>query len=289
MRQKLTLGGAILAILAIFVLYDSLFIINETETAFVMEFGEFKRTHNTPGLQFKVPMIQNVVKYDRRILDYTLPPQQVTAGDQKRMIIDLFVLYNITDSVLFYRTVQDENGARNRLNSIVPGSLRRVIGRVNMADLLSSKRADIMGTIHKEIRDASKPLGIDVKEVRIIRADLPKENSEAIFNRMISERQREAMLFRAEGDKLANEIMANADRKKAEIMAEAYRAERTKRGEGDAEATRIFARAYGKDKNFFEFYRSLRAYEKSLTPENTTYVLSMDHSFFKHLEHRPGR
>lgn len=261
----------------------SLFTVDERQKAFVLQFGELKHVYDTPGLKFKIPLIQEVLFYDFRLLDYNLPAVEVTAGDQKRMVIDVIALYSISNPVDVYKTVRNITGINNRLSTIVPGSMRRVVGQIPLSKLLSKDRSQVMDSIHKEVREAAKGFGIDVKDVRIIRADLPKENSEAIFRRMESEREQEAKLFRAEGRKRGNEIRSRADRKRREIIAEAKKKAEIIRGEGDAKATQTYAQAFGQDEKFFNFYQSMQAYKVALGDEGkTTFILSKDNEFFKH-------
>ncbi|MGB0935079.1 MAG: protease modulator HflC [Alphaproteobacteria bacterium] len=281
--QKNLFSIVIVLLLAVVTGMGSLFVVDERQTAFILQFGKVKRIIQSPGLKLKIPLIQEVVFYDRRLLDYNLPAIEVTAGDQKRMVIDVFARYVISDPLVFYTTVRTIDGANNRLSSVVPGSMRRVVGRLPLSKLLSKERTEIMENIHTEVAEAAKDFGITVKDVRIIRADLPRENSESIFRRMETERQREAKLFRAEGQKRANEIRAKAERKVREIIAEANKKSEITRGEGDAEVTRIMAQAYGRDPSFSDFYLSMQSYKVAFSGKNTSFVLSNDgKGFLKH-------
>jgi len=281
MSKKIIATGVIVGAAAIVIALGSLFTVDERETAFVLQFGELQKVYETPGLKAKMPFIQEVVKYDKRLLNASLPAMEVTAGDQKRLVIDVFARYLITDPVQFYRTVRDETGAQNRLTAIIARSMRRVVGEIKLTDLLSKKRLEVMDLIHQEVQAAAKPLGIEVKDVRIIRADLPKENSEAVFTRMKSERERDAQLAIAEGDKAAKEITSKADKDRTIKLAEANKTARLIEGQGDGAATKIYADAASQDPAFYEFYRSLRAYEEALD-KDTNFVLSKENKFFKH-------
>jgi len=260
---------------------SSLFTLHQTKKALVLQFGELVKIHDTPGLKVKIPVIQDVIFFDRRLLDYNLPVIEVNAGDQKRMVVDLYVRYIINDVLVFYKTVGTLEGVQNRLGKIEPDIMQEVIGRVPLSEMLSSNRAKIMEEIFRKVRDSAKNFGIDVRDVRIIRADLPKENSEAIFNRMESERRQEAKQFRAEGDEQAQGIRAKADRERTLILAQARKKSEILRGEGEAEAARIYADSFSQDTDFFEFYRSMDAYQKAMKPEDTTFVLSPSSEFFR--------
>ncbi len=288
MNQRIIVASAA-AFIGLFVLATSTFFtVDERQKAFVLQFGELKTVYDTPGLKMKIPFIQEVLYYDRRLLGYNLPAMEVLLGDQKRVVIDVFIRYVINNPVLFYKTLRDEKGARNRLASIVPNKMRGVVAKVPLSTLLSEGRAAVMDNIHQQVRAATASFGIDVRDVRIVRADLPQENSQAIFERMESERQREATALRAEGAKRSSEIHAAADRKRTEILAVAKRDAQLIRGQGEAEATLIYANAFGKDPVFFEFYRSMQAYPEALGPD-TTFVLSPENDFFRHFEKVNGR
>ncbi|HLJ63729.1 MAG TPA: protease modulator HflC, partial [Stellaceae bacterium] len=260
------------------------FTVTQTEQAIVLRFGKPLRVVSEPGLKMKWPFTDNVVDYDRRVLDYEPPAEEVIAADQKRMVVDTYARFRIQDPLQFFQTVGTEEGARTRLGSIISGSLRRVIGNVELASVISSKRAQIMHTIREEVNAQARGLGLDVIDVRIRRADLPEGNSQAIYSRMKSERQREAYQFRAEGDRDGREIKAKADRQVVEIGADAQKQAQILSGNGDAESIRINAEAVSRDKEFFAFYRSLLAYQAALTGANTTFVLSPDSEFFRYLE-----
>jgi modulator of FtsH protease HflC len=280
------IGGIVVVVLII--LYMMFFTVQQTEIALVLQLGKPVRVVDHPGLQVKWPLVQNVVIYDRRILDFEPPAEEVIASDQKRLIVDTYGRFKIIDPLLFYQSVGTELAADQRLGSIISASLRRVIGNVDLQAVISSQRANIMKQIRDEVNAQTKGFGIDVVDVRLRRADLPEENAEAIFARMKAERQREAAQYRAQGAQQAQQIRADADRQRIEIIADAQRQAQILRGEGDAQSITIYADAYGKDPNFFSFYRSLQAYRDGLTGQGTTLVVSPDSDFFKYFEAGPS-
>jgi membrane protease subunit HflC len=257
--------------------------VHQSAQAIVLQFGELVAVHETPGLKMKIPFIQTVIFYDARLLNYNLPVIEVTDGDQKRLVVDMYTRYRIKDPLLFFKKVQTRPNAENRLSTIVDASMRRVIGRVTLSKLLSENRTRIMGEIQQEVVASAQTFGVEVTDVRIIRADLPRENSEAIFRRMETQRRQEAKQYRAEGDEQAQMTRADADRQKIQILAEANKKSEIIRGEGDATAYKIYADAYQQDLEFYDLYRSLEAYRKSFRPEDTTMVITKDSPFFKHL------
>jgi modulator of FtsH protease HflC len=267
---------------------SALFIVNQTEQALVLQFGKPIRVIVTPGIRIKQPFIQNVIFYDKRLLDFEPPPEEVIASEQKRLIVDTYARYRITDPLLFYQTVGSEAIVRARLGALVSGSLRQVIGSVTLSALLSPQRAAIMRQIRDEVAGQAKPLGIDVVDVRIRRADLPPQNSEAIYARMRSERQQQAALYRGEGTQAAKTVRANADRERTVILADAQRNAQKVRGDGDAKAIQIYAEAYNQDQKFFAFYRSLQAYRDALNGNTTSFVLNPSNSFFRFFENPDG-
>jgi len=276
----MALAGVLIA-LAIVLGYSSVFIVRQTELALVLQLGEPIRVVREPGLKFKIPFLQNVEYFDRRVLDYDPPAEEVIAADQKRIVVDAYTRFKIVDPLRFYQTVGSELGVRNRLGALVNASLRRVIGNVTLASILSTERAAIMENISKQVNKEARDFGIDVVDVRIRHADLPEANNQAIYARMQSEREREAKEFRAQGAELAQRIRARADREKVVILAEAQRQAQITRGEGDAESVRIYAEAYDKDRDFFAFYRSMQAYRDALGDGDTTMVLAPDSDFFQ--------
>jgi membrane protease subunit HflC len=288
MNRRILIAVAVVLIAIGILLDSSLFIVDQTEEALVLQFGKPVRVVANPGLEFKLPFIQNVVYFDKRLLDVEPLPEEVIASDQKRLVVDTYTRYRIVDPLLFYQTVGNEESVRIRLTAMVSSSLRQVLGKVPLSALLSTQRADIMHLIRDDVRTAAKPFGIDVVDTRIRRADLPTQNSEAIYARMNSERQQQAALYRGEGGQAAQTVRANADREVTVIIADAQRDAQELRGQGDAAATAIYAKAYGQDKEFFAFYRSLEAYRTALVGRNTTFVLSPDSSFFKYFNSAPG-
>lgn len=268
-------------IITLLILINGIFTMKETQQGLVLQFGDPKKVIQKSGLHFKIPFIQNVVRYDNRILEYNLPIEEVIAVDKKRMLIDSFARFKIVDPLEFYKTVGNETNVRNRLNSNVISSLRRVVGRVPLDELLSSERSNIMNRIKIEVNDAASRFGIEVVDVRIRRADLPEANSQAIFDRMISERVREAKEFRAKGAEAAQIIRAEADKDKTVLLAEATRKSEILRGEGDSESISIYADAFERDSNFYSFYRSMQAYKNVLGEDGTTMILSPDSQFLE--------
>ena len=262
--------------------YGSMFVVHQVQQVLVLQFGDPKRVIKEPGLKFKLPLIQNTVDYDKRILDYDLPVEEIIASDQKRLVVDPFARYKILDPLKFYQTVRNENGIRNRLNSIIIAALRRVVGGVKLSSLLTDKRQSIMSDIRDEVNREAQRFGIEVIDVRIRRADLPEANSLAIYDRMKSEREKEAREYRAQGQEASKRIRSIADRDKTVILANASKKGQILKGEGDSQSIKIYANAFKKDPEFFMFYRSMQAYKESLSDESTTMVLSPNSDFFKY-------
>ena len=267
---------------------NSLFTMDERQQGLVLQFGEPKRVIQSSGLHFKLPLIQNVVRYDVRILEYDLPIEEVIAVDKKRMLIDSFTRFKITDPLEFYKTVGTESSVRNRLNSNVISSLRRVVGRVTLEELLSEERSNIMENIKVEVNNEASRFGIEVVDVRIRRADLPEANSQAIYERMISERVREAKEFRAKGSEIAQKIRAEADKERTVILAEATKKSEILRGQGESESVNIYANAFQQDPEFYSFYRSMQAYGNVLGEDGTTMILSPDSEFLEFFNNSKG-
>jgi membrane protease subunit HflC len=282
-RRLLIVIAAALVVVGI-VATSALFIVDQTEQALVLQFGQPRRVIREPGLWVKRPFLEDVRPYDNRLLDFEPPPEEVIVSDQKRLVVDTYTRYRITDPLLFYQTANSEVAVRARLSAMVNGSLRRVLGNVTLSALLSHERPAIMKQIRDEVRDQGKGFGIDVVDVRIRRADLPEENSQAIYARMVSERQQQAAQFRGEGAEAAQTVRANADRERTVIIAEAQRDAQKVRGDGDAQSIRIYADAFGQDKEFFAFYRSMQAYRDALTGHGTSFVLTPDTGFFRFFE-----
>jgi len=265
----------------VIVILSSVFTVHQTEKALVLQFGNPVRPINEPGLQFKWPLVQEVIYFDNRILDLEPPQEEVIAADQKRLVVDSYARYRIADPLQFFQLVSSEANARTRLSSIINSALRRVIGNVPLASVVAEKRAAVMQQVRDEVNTQAKAWGMDVVDFRIKRADLPNENSEAIYGRMKTERQREAAQFRGEGKRAAQKIRANADRQVVEIRAKAQQQSEILRGEGDAQSIAIYADAFNRDKDFFALYWSLEAYRRSLANGDTTLVLSPDSEFFR--------
>lgn len=280
--KKLSLPLLIIVGFVVLVLISgALFIVQQTESALVLQFGRVVAEHKKPGLKMKVPFIQDVLFFDNRLLHFSLPALEINAADQKRLVVDLFVRYRIVDILQFYKTIgQDVKSVENRLTGVVLDNMQEVIARFPLADMLSMKRSGIMEGIHKKVHAVASQFGIQVKDVRIVRADLPKENGEAIFNRMESERIQEAKQFRAEGEELGKGIRAQTDRDCTVILAEAHKEANISRGEGEAAATKTYAEAYNQSKEFYEIYRLLEAYRTVFTPSDTTLIISPKESDF---------
>jgi membrane protease subunit HflC len=276
---------ALVAVAAVaFVIFNSVFIVDQREQALITQFGDPVRTVREPGLAAKVPFVQTVIFFDKRILELDAPPEEVIASDRRRIVVDAFARFRISDPLRFYQSVRSEAIARQRLSSILSSSLRGVLGTRSLATLLTDERVILMRAIRDQLKAEAQGLGMDIVDVRIRRADLPKENLVSVFERMQTERQREAAGIRAAGDQEATRIRSTAEKEVTIIKAEATRKSEILRGEGDAERNRILGDAYGRDPEFFEFYRSLKAYEQALTNENTTMVISPDSPFFKYFQ-----
>ncbi len=269
-------------IIAIFALvFFSIFVVKEINQAIVLQFGDPKRIITTPGLQVKIPFIQNVVFLDRRILSLDPPPEEVIASDQKRLIVDAFARFRIVDPLMFYISVGNERVARSRLATIINSRLRSVLGTQSLATLLSEDRTKQMAIIQEGVNNEAGKFGIEIIDVRIKRADLPQANSEAIYRRMQTEREREAKEFRAKGAEMAVTITSTADKEVTVILANAKKQSEIMKGEGDGLRNKIFADAFGRDPEFFAFYRAMQAYETALIGGDTSLILSPDSEFFK--------
>jgi len=264
-----------------FAIYLSLFTVKEINQAIVLQFGDPKRVIAEPGLQVKIPFIQNVVFLDRRILSLDPAPEEVIASDQKRLIVDAYARFRIVDPLKFYISVGDERVARSRLATIINSRLRSVLGTQSLATLLSEDRTKQMAIIQDGVNAEAKKFGITIIDVRIKRADLPQANSEAIYKRMQTEREREAKEFRARGAEMAVTITSTADKEVTVLLANAKKQSEIMKGEGDGQRNKIFADAFGKDPEFFSFYRAMQAYEKALIGGDTSLILSPDSDFFK--------
>ena len=270
----------VIVIIGVF-LFQSIIIVQEINQAIVLQFGDPKKIISKAGLNFKLPFIQNVVFLDKRILNLDNAPQEVIASDQKRLIIDAITRFQITDPLKFYISVGNERVARSRLSTIINSRIRGVLGTQELATLLSTDRTKHMAIIHSDVNEEAKRFGIQIIDVRIKRADLPPANSDAIYKRMQTEREREAKEFRAEGAEIAQKIRSTADKDVTVLLANANKKSEIMKGEGDGRRNKIFADAFGQDPQFFAFYRAMQAYETALIGGETSLVLSPDSEFFK--------
>ena len=268
-------------ILIVATLYFSIFIVKEINQAIVLQFGDPKRILMKPGLNFKIPFIQNVVFLDKRILNLDAPPAEVIASDQKRLIVDAFARFKIVDPLKFYISVGNERVARSRLSTIINSRIRSVLGTQRLQTLLSEERTKQMSLIQDGVNTEAAKFGIQIVDVRIKRADLPPANSDAIYRRMQTEREREAKEFRAKGAEMAITITSTADKEVTVILADAEKQSQILKGEGDGQRNKIFADAFGQDPEFFAFYRAMQAYETALIGGETSLILSPDSEFFK--------
>jgi len=288
MNKLIVAGGVVLVILGV-IASSSLFIVEQTQQAIVLFFGKPQKTIQDPGLYFKIPFGEEVVYYDKRVLDLDPPKERMILADQKRLDVDSYARYRIIDPLLFYQTTRRVSEVPGKLSPIINSSLRRVLGNETLLEILSGKRATIMVDIQKAVNDAVMRFGMEIVEVRVRRADYPDETRSNIENRMKSEREREAKEFRARGFEMAEGIRADAGKQKIVILAEAQKKAETLRGEGDGLAIKIYADAFGQDPEFFAFYRSMQAYKKSMDSQDTTMVLSPNSDFFRFFGDMSGR
>ena len=289
MRSPVTGIVALLALLLVMIVaYMSLFTVQQTEQTIVLQFGKPVDVVTDPGLHFKAPW-NSVINIDKRILDLENPSQEVIASDQKRLVVDAFARYRIKDALRFYQSVGSIQAANLQLTSLLNAALRRVLGEVNFITVVRDEREKLMGRIREQLDHEADGYGIEVVDVRIRRADLPEQNSQAVYQRMQTERQREAAEFRAQGGQKAQEIRSKADREATVIIAEANSTAEQTRGVGDAERNRLFAEAYGKDADFFSFYRSMTAYENGLKSNDTRFLLRPDSDFFRYFSNPSGK
>ena len=275
----------------LFTIFSALFIVKQTEQALVLQFGDPIRVIKEPGLKIKIPLIQNAVFYDTRVLDFDAEVEEVILSDQKRLLVDAFIRYQIVDPLKFYQSVSNENGFKARVGGILSGSLRRVLGSNPLEVVLSVNRSELMEKIQGELDKESSNFGVKMIDVRIKRADLPKANSEAIFARMRAEREKEARQFRAEGSEESQIIKSTAEKERTVIIADANKKSQTIKGEGDGKAIKVYAEAFNKDKEFFKFYRSMEAYKKVFKEgdDDPTLILSPDSDFFKYFGNQSGK
>jgi membrane protease subunit HflC len=290
--MKLGIAGGVLAVLAVIAAiigYSSLFTVYQTRLALVVRLGQPVRVVTEPGLNFKFPLIDNVIYVDKRILDLENAAQEVIASDQKRLVVDAFARYKINDALKFYQAVGSIEGANSRLSTLLNAALRRVLGEATLTHVVKDERAGLMARVREQLDREAAQFGITVVDVRIRRADLPEQNSQAVYQRMQTERQREAAEFRANGSQRKQEIQARADRDVTVLLADAQARGDTIRGEGEAERNRIFADAFNKDPDFFAFYRSMQAYESGLGHRDTRMVLRPDSDFFRYFADPSGK
>ena len=280
MKKRFVILLSFIAVLTVLA-YNSLFFVEQRVQSLILQFGEPIRVIKEPGLNFKIPLAQNVVKFDKRILLFDNSAEEIIAADKKRLIVDAFVRYKIIDPLKFYQTVRFEAALNNRLGSVVNNSLRAVLGKVPLEAVISERRELLMKEVSEMVSVRAKQFGISIEEVRIKKADLPAENSEAIYRRMQTERQQEAAQIRAVGNEKARFITAESEKQKTVLLAEAQRDSDILRGEGDAEKNKILGKAFNQDPDFFAFYRAMQAYEKALIGGETSLVLSPDSEFFK--------
>ena len=270
--SRLMIVVALAALVIGLTLNSALFTVREDEQALILQFGNPQRQVSEAGLNIKIPFIQDTVFFDKRILDYDASAAEIPTRDQKQLVVDAFARYRIVDPLKFYQAVRTEASAEGQLNNIINSNLRDSFGNETFALLMTEKRAHLMADIAKRVDSAARAIGLEVTDVRIKRVDLPEENSQAIFRRMQTQREQEARRIRAVGDKTAREIRADADKQQRVIVAEAKKKSEILRGEGDAVATKLYNDAFGQDRNFFDFYRSLQAMRKGLTGDTTSYV-----------------
>lgn len=288
MTRAVLLVVVVAVIASVIALFSSFYFVNQTEEAIVLQFGAPQAVITEPGIHFKIPLTQNVMFVDKRVLLLDALPEEVIASDKKRMVVDAFARWRITDPLRFYQSLVDKDNALTRLSPILSSSVRRVLGGQSFAAMLSGKRAQLMLDIRDDMNQDVTGFGIKIVDVRIRHADLPQANSEAIYQRMQKEREREAAEYRAEGDETAQRIRARAAREVTILTAEATRESEILRGEGDAEKTRILGQAYSQDPDFFAFFRTMQAYQDSLGQGGTTVVLSPDSDFLKYFGKGPS-
>jgi len=279
----------VLALVAVLLLWQSAFIVPMTEQTLVLQFGDPVAQYTEPGLKFKTPFVQDVVTFDKRVLNIETPPVEVILADQKRLMVETFARYKISDMLQFYKSLETEEQANARLDNIINSTLRGVLGDVQLVDVLSDKRTAIMAKVNAQVDAEVNSFGIKIVDIQIVSAELPKQTISAIYDRMRTERQREAAQFRAQGKEQAQEIRSKADKERTVLLAEAGSQAQMNRGEGDAEASKIYAAAYKRDPEFYAFYRTMQAYRDSLPGDNTTFVLSPDSEFLQYFKGQSGK
>jgi membrane protease subunit HflC len=289
MNRGLTGVFAVLVAIVLIVAYSSLFVVHQNQQAIVLRFGEPVHIVTDPGLHKKIPLVDSVVYIDKRILDLENPAQEVIAADQKRLVVDAFARYKVTDPLRFFQTLGSVERANSQLSTLLNSALRRVLGEASFIQIVRDEREPLMGKIRDQMTKEGENFGVNVVDVRIRRADLPEANSQAIFQRMQTQIQREAAEIRAGGNQLAQTIRAKADRDVTVTVAEAQSRGEQIRGEGDATRNKIFADAYNQDRDFFSFYRSMQAYEVALKHGETRLLMSPDSDFMRYFYDSSGK
>ncbi len=286
MNEGKILVFAVAAFTAFILIGSSIFTVQENQQVLVMRFGNPKDQIADPGLHFKLSVLDQARVFEKRILNVDPPAEEVLLADQKRLLVDSFARYKIVDILKFFQTLNTESSAQTRLYTIINSAVRSEMGKVTLQDILSKKRDVLMDNIQKTVNDEAKRFGVEVVDVRIVRADLPEQVTQATFDRMRSEREREAQEARAEGEQLSLEIKSKADKERTILLAEAQKQAQTLRGEGDKTAIEIYGKAFNQDPKFYAFYRSLEAYRKSLANGDTTLLLSPDSDFLKYFKNK---
>lgn len=287
--KKIFIPLAVVTAFAAILAVSSIYVVNERQQALLFQFGEVQTVQQEAGLYFKIPGLQNVVYLEKRLLRFDLAPREVILGDSKRLVVDAIARYRIIDPLKFYQRATNEAGVQRLIDPILDSNLREQLGQVEIQDVISERRNEVMVLTARKSSESTKDLGIEIVDVRIVRADLPRANTDNVVRRMITERQREAAEERALGQKTSEEIKARADRDSTIIVAEAKKTAEILRGEGEADRNRIFASAFSKDPEFFEFYRSMQAYRAAFNSDDTTMVLSPDSDFFKYFGSDSGK
>lgn len=287
--NKFFIPVAVIAGLFVIGVVSSIYVVNERQQAMLFQFGEVQSVQQDAGLYFKIPGLQNVIYLEKRLLRFDLAPREVILGDSKRLVVDAIARYRIVDPLKFYQRATNETGLARLIDPILDSNLREQLGQAEIADVVSVRRNELMVQTATKSSASTKDLGIEIVDVRIVRADLPRANTENVVRRMITERQREAAEERALGQKTSEEIKANADRDSTIIVAEAKKTAEIMRGEGEAQRNKVFAQAFSKDPEFFEFYRTMQAYRMSFNSDDTTMVLSPKSDFFKYFGGDKGR
>ncbi len=287
--KKTTIILVAIAAIAIVLLNGAIFFVKETEQVLVLQFGEIKQEVTSPGLHIKVPVIQNIRSFEKRILNVDPPAEELLMADQKRLVVDTFARYRIDNMLMYFQTLNTEYAARQRLHTIINAALREVLGKTDLPEILSGARSDLMKQIQARVNEEAERLGVSIVDVRIVHADLPAQVTEATYDRMRSERDREAREARAQGKEIADKITSKAEKERTIILSEAQKDSQIARGEGDKEAIGIYADAFSTDPEFYAFYRSMEAYKKALSDPETTLILSPESDFFRYFDSQQGK